>query len=721
LNEFLELVKRLNKVEDAIELLERQIEPTDRIREALAFAREAHKGQKRKSGEEYVIHPILVAAITASISGDETMVIAALLHDVVEDTSYGVEEIEARFGPDVRHIVEGLTKIVEIRDAKLIPSHSNEKLITSALSFRKMLIASIEDVRVLIIKLCDRLHNMLTLDALPPAKQLRISEETLVVYAPIAHRLGIARIKNLLEDLSFRYIYPKDYAKIDEYIKANHQSLHIRLNAFIGKVKNALCLRGFHRFDFEVIGRVKHYYSIYLKMHRKGIGIDEVLDLLAVRVIVKEPIECYKALGALHLEFTPLISRFKDYVALPKDNGYQTIHTTLFDEENIVEAQIRTERMHHLAEYGVAAHWKYKEGDDPESPSVNLEWLKSLPYQDDSIEEFYELAKNDLFSEDIVVFSPKGDYFTLPKDAVALDFAYAVHSEIGDRATTAFINKERASLLTILKNGDIVRIVTADEPILHCSWIDTVKTSKAKEGIRSNCRARLREVNELTGYNILAAIFDKSPAEIRRILEADDAAGGIYRVPERVDVLREKIHRIARSEKIREVRVWEVFKKGYKKPFFKTIDHLKFYLNKPVEKVEFDFCCHPKPGDDIVAFYKENRAMIHHKLCQNAYTQIQAGAPMLFVEWFTAKMARYRLIVALQNQKGVLARLLTRLSQIGLNVTSIELGIYSSDSAEYCQIEVESEKADKKQIAQEVSRQFKLIEIVSLDDAYNTK
>lgn len=721
MNEFLELVKRLKSVEDAIELLGRQIELSDRIREALDFAIAAHEGQTRKSGEPYVIHPILVAAITASISDDETMVISALLHDVVEDTPHSIEEIGERFGEDVRHIVAGLTKIVAIRDEKLVPSDSNEKLITSALTFRKMLIASIEDVRVLIIKLCDRLHNMLTLDALPRAKQLRISEETLVVYAPIAHRLGISRIKNLLEDLSFRYIYPEDYRTIDEYIKANHQSLHIRLNSFIGKVKNALCMYGFHRDDFEVIGRVKHYYSIYLKMHRKGIGIDEVLDLLAVRVIVKQPIECYKALGALHLEFTPLISRFKDYVALPKDNGYQTIHTTLFDDENIVEAQIRTERMHHLAEYGIAAHWKYKEGDESGDQEIKLEWLKSLPYQDDSIEEFYELAKNDLYSEDIVVFSPKGDYFTLPKDSVALDFAYAVHSEIGDRATTAIINKERASLLTILKNGDIVRIVTQDEPILHCSWIDTVKTSKAKEGIRSKCRARIREVNEMAGYNILATLFDRPIEEIRKILQEAGPLNGIDRVPTQLDVLREKIHRISKAAQIREVRKWEVFKRGYKKPFLKEVDHLAFYLNKPLERVEFDFCCHPKVGDAIVAFYKENRAIIHHKLCRKAYEQIKAGESMIFVQWRGNKLARYRLIVALQNQKGILAKLLTQLSEIGLNVISIELGIHRSDSAEYCRIEVESEGPDRKEIAQVLSRQFKLVEITALDDAYNHK
>jgi len=721
LKEFLDLTKRVRHIDEAVSILKTQIEIDEDISNALNFAIEAHNGQKRKSGEPYIIHPILVASITASISGDKTMVIASLLHDVVEDTPYSIEDIQKRFGSDVRHIVEGLTKIVAIRDEKLAPATSNEKLINSALSFRKMLIASIEDVRVLIIKLCDRLHNMLTLDALPPKKQLRISEETLVVYAPIAHRLGISKIKNILEDLSFKYIYPKDYQQIDEYIRKNHQKLHIRLNSFIGEVKNTLCSYGFPRNDFEVLGRVKHYYSIYLKMHRKGIGIDEVLDLLAVRIILKEPLECYKALGALHLQFTPLISRFKDYIALPKDNGYQTIHTTLFSNDNIVEAQIRTKKMHHLAEYGIAAHWKYKEGSKDSKDAIKLEWLKSLPYQDDSIEEFYELAKSDLFSEDITVFSPKGDYFILPKDSVAIDFAYAIHTEVGDRAIGAIINKERASLLSILKNGDIVKIITQKEPSLHCSWVDTVKTSKAKNAIRTRCRQRIKEVNELTAYNILATIFNKKPNRIKEILNKIDAVASIDKVPLHLDVLKEKIHKIARAKNIREVRFWEVLKKGYKRPFTKDIEHFSFFLNRHLDSVEFDYCCHPKIGDDIVAFYKDNRAIIHHKLCRKAYKMIKEGESMIFVKWKANKIARYRLILALQNQRGVLAQLLTKLSQMGLNVIGIELGIQSGDSAEYCKIEIESGKIGKQEIIKEISQKFKVVDIVALDDAYNNK
>ena len=715
MNDFLELIRRVVTVDDAVAILARQIEIDAQIRQALDLAIEAHDGQFRKSGEPYIIHPILVATIVASLSNDATMVTAALLHDVVEDTPYTIEEIENRFGSDVRHIVAGLTKIVEMRDQNLAPSHSNERLISSALSFRKMLVASIEDVRVLIIKLCDRLHNMLTLDALPPAKQLRISEETLVVYAPIAHRLGISKIKNYLEDLSFRYIYPDDYAAIDAYIRSHDQNLHFKLNAFIEDVKNTLHKAGYHWQEFEVIGRVKHYYSIYLKMHRKGISIEEVLDLLAIRIITKEPLECYEILGALHLEYTPLISRFKDYIALPKENGYQTIHTTLFGDEGIVEAQIRTRQMHQLAEYGVAAHWKYKEGID----QINLEWLKSLHYQNESIEEFYELAKSDLYSEDITVFSPRGDYFTLPKDATALDFAYAIHSEIGDTATEAMINKEKASLLTILKNGDIVRIITDGTSRLHCSWVDTVKTSRAKDGIRSQCRQWLRTVDEMSSYNILATLFDRRPAAIRKIVDRMGASSTIFRAAEQLDSLKEKISRIANSADIKEVRFWELLKRGYKKPQLRKIDYFLFYSNKPINGVEFDYCCHPKVGDEIVALYKENKAIIHHKLCMKAYEKIEQGAPMLFVDWNQNKIARYRLIISLQNQRGTLAELLARISKMGLNVNSIELGIKSSESAEFCKLEVESERKNRQEIREELASKFKIVDIIALDDAYN--
>jgi len=716
LDAFLSKAQKIDTIEDAKAFLWEYIpSPLPATRKALEFSLTAHEGQKRKSGEPYIVHPILVAAITAAFSSDETMVQAALLHDVVEDTSFTIDDLEREFGLDVTHMVEGLTKIVEIRDEKLAPSGSDERLINSALTFRKMLIASIKDIRVLVIKLCDRLHNMLTLDALTPAKQRRIAEETLVVYAPIAHRLGISRLKNHLEDLSFYYIYPEDYQKIDSYIKSNVQNLQFRLNAIIQKVRDTMDKDGFLEGEFEIIGRVKHYYSIYLKMHRKGVSIEEILDLLAIRIIVKEPIECYRVLGLIHLKFTPLISRFKDYIAVPKENGYQTIHTTLFDEDGIVEAQIRTEEMHRLAEYGIAAHWKYKDGGS----SVNLEWLESLHYQNESIEEFYELAKSDLFSEDITVFSPKGDYYTLPKGSVALDFAYAIHSQVGASATGALVNKRKSPLLTTLKNGDIVKILKDEAPRLHCSWLDAVKTSKAKEGIRSNCRARIKESDILSAYNILATLFAHKSSTIEKLAQEIEIKDSLHKLPIELSYYKETIHKMADYMGAKEVRFWELLKKGYKKPILKKIDHFNFFTNKNLDGVEFDYCCHPKMGDQIVAFYKDSKAIIHHKLCKKAYSKILAEEPMVFVSWSSSKLSRYRLIISLQNQKGILADLLAKLSELDLNVISIELGIKNSESAEYCQIEVESSEAKKSTLSGKISQKFKLIEMISLNDAYN--
>ena len=713
---FLDKAKNIHTIEEAKALLYSVIPaPLPATDAALELSYKAHEGQTRKSGEPYVVHPILVAAITARISNDEMMVQAALLHDVVEDTHYSIEELIPLFGEDVAHMVEGLTKIIEIRDEELIPSGSDERLINSALSFRKMLIASIKDVRVLVIKLCDRLHNMLTLEALSTEKQKRISEETMVVYAPIAHRLGISQVKKHLEDLSFRYIYPEDYKQIDTYLRSNNQNLQFKLNAFIQKIHDILQKDGFSEDDFEILGRVKHHYSIYLKMHRKGVSIEEVLDLLAIRIIVAEPIECYRVLGLIHLHFTPLISRFKDYIAVPKENGYKTIHTTLFDEEGIVEAQIRTIEMHRLAEYGVAAHWKYKGGDN----AVNLGWLQSLHYQNESVEEFYELAKSDLFSEDITVFSPKGDYYTLPKGSVALDFAYAIHSEVGATATEALINKQKASLLSVLKNGDIVKILKDKEPHLYCSWSDTVKTSKAQEGIRAACRARIKEADTLSAYNILGALFSQKSTEMMDLIKHIELHDTIHKLPTTLDYYKEVIHQVADYLGTKELRFWELLKKGYKKPTLKELEHFSFFSNKTLDGAEFDYCCHPKVGDQIVAFYQSGKAVVHHKLCKKAYGKMLEGEEMLYVRWSGTKLTKYRLTISLQNKKGILADLLAKLSELNLNLLSIEFGIKNSEEAEFCQIEAESSESKKQLLAEKISQKFKLIEIISLDDAYN--
>jgi len=711
-----DLVSKISTVDGAYAILKEQIEIDDDIANAISFAMDAHEGQFRKSGEPYIVHPILVAAIVAATTSNKTMVIAALLHDVVEDTPYTLEDIESRFGADVALLVNGLTKFTELREDELLPSSSNEKLLKSALTFKNMLLTSIKDSRVLIIKLCDRLHNMLTLDALSSDKQKRISEETLVVYTPIAHRLGMSKIKRELEDFSFRYIYPDEYKKIDDYITSHMQDLDLRLNGFIEEIKSILNENGFHRDDIIIEKRVKHYYSIYMKMQRKGVSIEEVLDLLAIRIIVDKPLLCYKVLGILHLNYTPIISRFKDYIALPKDNGYKTIHTTLFVHDSIIEAQIRTKQMHNVAECGIAAHWKYK-GDDSE---IKLDWIKEMPYDNESPEMFYENAKSDLFSEELVVFSPIGEKFTLPKDAVVLDFAYAIHSEVGDLATSATINKEKVSLLSKLKNGDIVKIITQDEPRLHCTWVDNVKTSKAKEGIRAMCNRRLKDVETKVAYKILASIFKTPPSEIEEITKELKIDSNIRRVVDNLDLLKEKIKNIASYKNLKEVRFWELLKKGYKKPQIKKINKFIFFTNKALEDAEFDYCCHPKMGDDIIAFYDKGVAVIHHKMCKKAYNMLNEDKELIFVKWNILKSNKFRLVVALQNKKGALLELLRVLDSLDLNVTNIELGIQSSDSAEYCRLEVETSSDNQNRIKDIISRKFKLIDFVSLKDAYKS-
>ena len=300
-----------------------------------------------------------------------------------------------------------------------------------------------------------------------------------------------------------------------------------------------------------------------------------------------------------------------------------------------------------------------------------------------------------------------------------MDFAFAIHSEVGKNALDALVNKRRASLLTVLKNGDIVRIIKDDKPHLHCSWLDAVKTSKAQDGIRSMCRARIKESDTISAYNILATLFDQKNEMIRALIADLGLAESIHKLPIQLDYYKDVIRKVADYLGAKEVRFWELLKKGYKRPVNKELEHFKFFTNKPLDGVEFDYCCHPKVGDEIVAFYKDSKAIIHHKLCKKAYEKIKAEEAMIHVNWSNTKLSKYRLIISLQNQKGILADLLAKLSSLNLNVISIELGIQSSDSAEYCQIEVESGESNKTLLSEKISQKFKLIEIISLNDAYN--
>ena len=710
---FIKEIQQINTVEDAINKLNTQTEITPKLNEIINFIIEAHEGQYRKSGEPYCVHPILVASITAHFSKDEAIIATALLHDVVEDTHFSLEYVKETWGSDIAHMVDGLTKIVEIREHEFIASNdaSDSKIISSALTFRKMLIASIDDVRVLVVKLCDRLHNMLTLSVLPLNKQRRIAEETLVVYVPIANRLGISTLKNALEDLAFFYIYPNEYKKIDNFLKEQQSAMQLTFNTFISTTKNLLEKNGYDLNKIKIYSRIKHHYSIYLKMQRKGISIDEVLDLFAIRILVEEDIDCYKVLGFIHLEFKPLISRFKDYVATPKENGYQTIHTTVFYNSKIYEIQIRSFEMDNVAEFGIAAHWKYKTGA---KNTTNLNWLKSLEFSNENIEEFYQETKDNLYTQEMIVYSPKGEVFTLPVGSTAYDFAFAVHSNIGKKAIGCYINKIKKPLLTELKSTDIVLIELGNEVIVRCSWMDMVKTSRAKKQIKFLCTHRHKEIDELSGKNIINTIFSRYSDDITQIYPIEST----YKIPLKLDFLKHTKQLIEKNI-INDKGLMSRFKILTSKIKEYKFDNILIYSNFSISSVSFDHCCHPKFGDDIVAFKSNNEAIIHHKMCDKAYDKIKINQQMLFCKWTKSTVYQYKMVISIPNTKGELAKVLTYMAENEFYILGVEFGRQAHSYIQYCYIEFEINKSNIDEVRKIIERKVKVIEFYSKKDAYN--
>ena len=720
LEELIDRVCACHTLEDAKDILYSVAKPTGILLKAVDYCISSHDGQTRKSGEPYSIHPILVTSFVAHMGGDESMLIAALLHDVVEDTECDEEQLTFDFGKDVCSLVNGLTKIVAIRKDELVSSSSKEKLTASAMSFRKMLLASIEDVRVLFIKLCDRLHNMLTLDVLRPDKQKRIAEETLVVYAPIAHRLGISAIKNILEDLAFKYVMPEEYAKIDDFINDAKQQLQLKINEFSQKVSEQLLANGFSEDSFEIQKRIKHYYSIYLKMQRKGISLEEILDLLAVRIIVPDELVCYLVLGILHTNFNPLTARFKDFIALPKQNGYRTLHTTLFDDQSIIEAQIRTFNMHKTAEYGLAAHWKYKHSG---AVAVKTDWLKDISQIDEhekTPEDLYEFAKDSLYVEDIAVYSPTGRIFTLPRGATALDYAYEIHSEVGLHASEAYINKIKVPLLTELKNGDIVRIITGDEPKLRCSWLNSVKTGKARVTIRNYCRQKLREINEKVARKIISAIFSRPVDVIESWILSENLSKKIFKVSTDSAFLQDVVNALKKYGKDKILGIGGLGKKYEIKK--QKCDNIVIYSNYKITSAEFDYCCNPKRGDDIMGFRHGHRAVVHHKLCERASKLLENGEEMIFVRWTKVAPDRYKIILSLENKRGSLAEFLTDLAKLKIDLVTINLADGGEeDSAEYFELVIQIvENVDSQKVMESLKNKYKIVEFSSLADAYSS-
>lgn len=491
-------------------------DPTDNslICRAFEFAYQLHDGQYRKSGEPYICHPVAVAGLLRDLGGTGAMIAAGFLHDVVEDTEITIEEIEQRFGPEVRRLVEGVTKLSKFSE------NFSSKTERQAENFRRMFLAMAQDIRVIVVKLADRLHNMRTLEHLPDEKRRRIAQETREIFAPLANRLGIGRIKWELEDLAFKYLEPEAYRQMQELVAEKRANREARLQKTIETLRKRLDQVNIRCLDIS--GRPKHLYGIYQKMHRQQKEFHEIYDLAAIRLIVQTNDECYRSLAIVHDAFRPVPGRFKDYIGLPKPNRYQSLHTVAIGPGGRpVEVQIRTLEMHHVAEYGIAAHWKYKETGKSTNTQVTpsdekFTWLRQLlEWQNDlkDAQEYIESVKNNLFEDDVYVFTPKGDVMPLSQGATPVDFAYRIHTEVGHHCAGARVNGRMMPLGTPLKNGDIVEIITLKNSHPSLDWLNFVVTPSAKNRIRQWYKRSHREENIARGRELLEKELGKSGFE----------------------------------------------------------------------------------------------------------------------------------------------------------------------------------------------------------------
>jgi GTP diphosphokinase / guanosine-3',5'-bis(diphosphate) 3'-diphosphatase len=476
----------------------------DFVRKAYKFAEKAHRGQKRKTGEDFIQHPLIVTYTLAKLSLGTKTLASALLHDVLEDSNYTLDQIKKEFGSEVAFIVDSLTKLKGIKLRGKEDEHYLENL-------RRMFLAMGADVRTVIIKLVDRYHNMLTLNPLSPDKQYQIAKETLEIYAPIANRLGIGEIKGALEDMAFRYVYPKTYKKVDKMTREKYKERTVFTNKVIKRIKKILKKEGIEILDIH--GRAKHLYRLYLKLKKHNMEIDEIYDLVAIRIVVPEVKDCYETLGIIHKYYKPLIKRIKDYISLPKPNGYRSLHTTVFTREGKpIELQIRTPEMHEEDEFGIASHWLYSDEKslirllprrgknrrkDLAKLKEELAWTKQLrSWQEkanSSSQEFFEGLRIDFLKDRIFTFTPKGDVIDLPEKATPIDFAYEVHTEVGNSAVGAKANNKKVPLDYLIKNGEVIEIVTQKgKKTPDVKWLDFVKTNKAKMKIKEVLRKQKR-------------------------------------------------------------------------------------------------------------------------------------------------------------------------------------------------------------------------------------
>src|SRR5689334_15094129 len=644
-------------------------EDVEKIERAYEMARAAHSGQYRQNGEPYITHPLAVAKILAEWHLDAQAMIAALLHDVVEDTPTTKTEIAKRFGKPVAELVDGVSKIDRIEFATL--QHAQAE------NFRKMLLAMARDVRVILIKLADRLHNMRTLDAVPPEKQERIAKETLDIYAPIANRLGLISLYYELEDLGFHYLHPTRFRVLEKALKKARGN---RRDA-VGKIQDAIQqrLKDF-KVDAHVYGREKHISSIYKKMQEKNISFSEVFDIYGFRIIVPDVPSCYLALGALHTFYKPIPGKFKDYIAIPKANGYQSLHTTLFGPFGMpIEIQIRTWDMHKVAEAGVASHWIYKsaEGDANEVQLKTNQWLQSLlEIQSESGDalEFLEHIKVDLFPDEVYVFSPKGKIFSLPKGATPIDFAYAVHTEVGNHCIAAKVDGAPVPLGTVLRNGNRVEILTDPQARPNPVWLSYVATGKARSHIRHYLKTmQLQESAEVGELLLVQALrsLKANPDEIgdahwTHLFKGDSAKT-------REEVLAD----IGLGKRLAVVVAKRLLAIAEPQSDDRPPPRLDSITIRGTEglAVQFAPCCRPIPGDPIIAQIKKGQGLVVHTHdCPAIHPFHFDPEKWVDVQWDSQPERLFEVNVRLtaQNTRGVLGRLGAEVSDADSNIDHIE-------------------------------------------------
>jgi GTP diphosphokinase / guanosine-3',5'-bis(diphosphate) 3'-diphosphatase len=646
-----------------------------RIREAAEFGASAHKGQKRLSGEPYIAHPVAAASILADLHLDADTIIAAILHDVIEDTPTPKDQLAARFGADVAELVDGVTKLDQIK------FKSREE--AQAESFRKMLLAMVRDLRVILVKLADRTHNMRTIEAMAPARRRAIARETLEIYAPIAERLGLYNMKLELEDLGFHALYPRRYLVLERTLKKARgnqkeflKKIEQQLNA--GLLKNGIPAR--------VETREKHLYSIYNKMRRKRAILNEIVDVYGIRVIVDKPDTCYRTLGIVHAVFKPMPGRFKDYIAIPRVNGYQSLHTTLFGPNGVpIEVQIRTEDMHRVAEAGIAAHWKYKSGEataDTMQQARTREWLSNLVelQEDGSSEEFLESVKVDLFPDKVYVFTPKGTILRLPSGATVVDFAYSVHTDIGNRCVAAKVDRRLTPLRTVLRNGQTVEIITAKGAMPNPSWVNFVVTAKARNAIRHYLKSLRRTEAIALGQRLLNQALGEFRVSLDDVTpEAQQAALGELGMKD----LDELYERIGLGERLAPLVARRLL------PSAQTEDGTGAPAPLAIAGTEgllvtYARCCFPIPYDPIFAFLSAGRGVvIHRENCVNVEDYRKHPEKWLPVSWQTSPEREFssEIRVYVANRTGVLAAVAAAIASTETNIDHVSIDEQDSDAS----------------------------------------